>query len=136
MAEVFDHGDDVAVLGVKLPDLILVLLISPQTDLMAPWEFVLMRLDIAGDLFGRVLVHIPNGALGGGCVRRGSGRGLCKHCHAHRISGLRCGGDRLVFACGINCDYIGIGILLLHCRKRTAEMALLSLDREIFFQDG
>lgn len=63
VTEVLNHGDEIAVLGVELPYLLLVLLVPLETDLVAPRQLMLVGLDIAGDLFRGMLVEISDGAF-------------------------------------------------------------------------
>jgi phytoene dehydrogenase-like protein len=50
--EATDHVDQAAVLGIQLPHVLWISLVSLHADGMAPWDLMFMSLDVFGNLFG------------------------------------------------------------------------------------
>jgi hypothetical protein len=64
VAEIFNHVDQVTVLGVELSYVLFVFLVPSDTDFVTTGEFMLVCFDIVGDLVRRMFIHEANRALG------------------------------------------------------------------------
>jgi hypothetical protein len=128
LAQALNHAHDIAIFRIYLL-LIFVTLVPAEANFMAAGEFMLMRLDIVGDLLCRMLIHVADRTLDGRgdiCASLLRCRFFVHGCADGVRRVVRSGVLRIIIVGPRAAGRGGLG-------ERALKMALLSLDREVLF---